>query len=151
MKIANKERKIILQIYKEAKRLGACSLFSGKEQTIDEIVKLFLSVQGLNFCFEKKFPNPEIFRLFKPYGVEKYGIYIDAGEITLNNPKRAVLVGDTTATLNYDMLQGHHIEVFQGAKVTINASKWSVVFLRCVDKTKVTKNIKDSAKVYDDR
>lgn len=118
--------KIIQKIYKQAQLLGACPLFTGKEKSLEDIVKLFTSTQGIEFCVNNQFPNMATFRLFKSYNVEKFGIYIDAGNITLNNPKRAILIGRTSATINNDTLEAHDIILLHGAKAIINASGWAV-------------------------
>ena len=69
-------KEVIRQIYTQAKLLGACPLFKGTEQTVEDIVRLFESSQGIEFCMKNHFPNMATFRLFKPHGVEKYGIYM---------------------------------------------------------------------------
>ena len=70
------------------------------------------------------------FRLFKPFNPEKYGVYIDAGIITLRNPEKAVLIGRTNATINCDTLERHEIFLLHGAKAFINASGWAVVSVK---------------------
>lgn len=117
---------LIQQIYKQARLLGVCTLFTGKEQTLEDIVHLFTTPQGIEFCKEHDFPNIEIFRLFKSYNVERFGIYIDAGSITLNNPSRAILIGSTSAVIDCDILVTHEVVLLQGAKAIINASEWAV-------------------------
>lgn len=117
---------IIHQIYEQARLLGACSLFTGKERTLEDIVSLFTTTQGMEFCVNNHFPNMATFRLFKPYKVERFGIYIDAGTITLHNPERAILIGNTVATINNDTLDAHEIILLHGAKAIVNASGWAV-------------------------
>lgn len=117
---------LIQQIYKQARLLGVCTLFTGKEQTLEDIVHLFTTPQGIEFCTEHDFPNIEIFRLFKSYNVERFGIYIDAGSITLNNPSRAILIGSTSAVIDCDTLVTHEVVLLQGAEAIINASGWAV-------------------------
>lgn len=119
--------KIIKQIYQQAKQLGACSLFTGRERTVEDIVALFTSPKGLEFCIEHHFPNMATLRLFKPYGVERFGIYIDAGAITLTNPSRVILIGRTSATVECDTLDEHKVVLLHGASAVINASRWAVV------------------------
>lgn len=136
---------IIKNIYEQAKALGACDLFTGQEKTVDDIVKLFLSTKGMEFCQRNHFPNLATFRLFKGYGVQKYGIYIDAGSITLRNPKRAILVGRTVANIRCDTLERHEVYLFQAACATINASGWSVVSVQGVRGTQVIKNVAEHA------
>lgn len=118
---------LIRQIYAQARLLGACQRFRGTEKTLDDIVRLFCSPQGMEFCIKNHFPNIATFRLFKPFNPEKYGIYIDAGIITLKNPKKAVLIGRTSATINCDTLERHEIFLLHNAKAVINASRWTVV------------------------
>lgn len=117
---------IIKQIYEQAKLFGVCSLFTGKESTLEDIVRLFVTPQGIEFCIKNHFPNMATFRFFKPHKVERFGIYIDAGTITLYNPKRAILIGRTSATVNCDTLEAHEIILLHGAKAIVNASGWAV-------------------------
>lgn len=42
-------KEVIRQIYAQAKLLGACPLFKGTEQTVEDIVRLFESPQGIEF------------------------------------------------------------------------------------------------------
>ena len=83
--------------------------------------------------------------MFKPYGVEKYGIYIDAGSITLKNPKRAIIIGHTSAVVNCDSLERHEIFVFQGASASVNARGWAVVSVQGVQGARVIKNVSENA------
>lgn len=117
---------IIQQIYKQARLLGVCKLFTGNERTLEDIVRLFITPQGIEFCSEHDFPNMETFRKFIPYNVERFGIYIDAGTITLHNPKRAILIGHTSATINNDTIETHEVTLLHGAKAVVNASGWAV-------------------------
>ena len=136
---------LIKKIYEQATQLGACPLFTGKEKTLEEIVTLFLTPQGMEFCTEHHFPNIATLRLFKQYGVEKYGIYIDGGVITLKNPTRAILIGKTSATVNVDTLERHEVTFMHGAKGTVNASKWAVVRVKTGNGCNVIKNVFNNA------
>lgn len=121
--------KLIRQIYEQARVIGCCKMFTGSEKTLEDIIGLFTSPQGLEFCIKNKFPNIATYRAFKPWHEEarQYGIYVDAGAITLNNPRRAVLIGRTSATVTFDTLERHDVVVLQGAKCTVGAWKWAVV------------------------
>lgn len=136
---------IIRQIYMQAKLLDVCDKFTGLETTLDDIVDLFLSPQGIEFCIKNHFPNMSTFRLFKQYDIEKYGIYIDAGTITLKNPNRAVLIGRTIATVLYDKLELHQIVLLHGAKAIVNATKWAVVNTNVESGCIIIKNTADHA------
>lgn len=136
---------IIRQIYAQAKILGVCQRFTGLERTLDEIIDLFTSPQGIEFCINNHFPNMATFRFFKRYDVEKYGIYINAGVITLKNPVMAILIGHTSATIYCDTLELHDITLMHGAKAVVNASKWSVVHTTVEKGCNIIRNAGDYA------
>lgn len=138
---------LIKNVYTQAKLSGACALFTGKEKTLEDLIALFTSPKGMEFCLKNKFPNLNTFRQFKEYGLEKYGIYVDAGVIALNNPQRAILVGRTSATVLCNKLERYEIYVFQGASAAVNASGWAVVRIQGVQGCKVIKNVSGNAVV----
>lgn len=109
-----------------AEKYRKCEMFKGTED-LQSLIQLFTSPQGMEFCINNRFPNMATFRLFKPFNPETYGIYIDAGIITLHNPEKAVLIGRTSATINCDTLERHEVFLLHGAKAFINASGWAVV------------------------
>lgn len=135
---------IIKQIYAQAKLLGCCPIFKGTED-LQGIIRLFASPQGLEFCIKHHFPNIATLRLFKKLKVEKYGIYIDAGVITLSDPKRAILIGRTSATVNCSTLDSHDIILLHGARASINASGWAVVFVKAEKGCACLKNTSENA------
>ncbi|UWG05632.1 MAG: hypothetical protein [Bacteriophage sp.] len=112
-----------------AEKYRMCDMFKGTED-LQSLIRLFTSPQGMEFCIKHRFPNIATFRLFKPFNPEKYGVYIDAGIITLRNPGKAVLIGRTSATINCDTLERHEIFLLHGAKAFINASGWAVVSVK---------------------
>lgn len=136
---------VIRQIYAQAKLLGACQLFKGSEKTVADIVRLFQTPQGIEFCMKNHFPNMATFRLFKPHNVEKYGIYIDAGAITLKNPARAILIGRTAATVFCDTTERHDIILLHGSKAIVQASKWAVVRVLSEQGCNVIRHTSDNA------
>ena len=127
-----------------AEKYRVCDMFKGTED-LQGIIRLFTSVQGLEFCMRYHFPNIATLRLFKSYNVEKYGIYIDAGAITLHNPKRVLLIGRTSATINCDTLEMHEVALLLGAKAIVNASKWAVVAVKSEQGCTFIKNISENA------
>lgn len=135
---------IINQIYAQAQMLGCCDKFKGTED-LQGIINLFTSVQGIEFCMKHHFPNIATLRLFKPHHVEKYGIYIDAGAITLTNPKQVILIGRTTATINCSTLERHEIVLLHGARACVNASKWAVAFIKAEQGCSYIKNTSENA------
>lgn len=109
-----------------ARLLEECKMFSGSESA-EELMRLFISPQGLEFCLAAGFPSLATIRLFKPLNPERLGIYIDAGQITLDDPGRAVLIGRTNATVRCSTLARHEVTAMHGATAAVIASGWAVV------------------------
>ena len=82
-------RELIEKIYRRAQAIGACSLFTGKE-TLEELVSLMFRPQGIEFMLQHKFPDLDTLREFKPYHPERFGVYIDCGEIDLTETKAII-------------------------------------------------------------
>lgn len=135
---------IITKIYEQAKQLGACDLFKGDED-LEGIITLLKSPQGIEFCSKHHFPNVATFRLFKPFKPERYGVYIDAGVVTLKNAEHVVLIGRTVGVLQYDQSGRHVVTVLQGATANVLASNWSVVRVDGVPEAKVIKSTSGNA------
>lgn len=127
-----------------AEKLAACNIFKGTED-IAGIARLFTSPQGVEFCLAANFPNLATLRLFKRFNPERYGIYIDAGSITLNNPKTAVLIGRTTATVKCDTCENHTVITMHGATATVLASGWAVVRTEAGASTSIIRRATDNA------
>ncbi len=127
-----------------ADKLAACTLFKGDE-SVYELAKLLTSPQGLEFCLATNFPNIATLRLFKPFHPEKYGIYIDAGEITLTNPTSVLIAGRTFATIHCDTTAMHSITAMHGAAATVLASAWAVVSTNVGAASNITKRVSDNA------
>lgn len=111
-----------------AAKLNACQMFKGDE-SIEGLVELMFSYEGIEFMTHLSggFPDLAVFRKFKRFSPEKLGVYIDAGQITLKNPEKAFLVGNTVAVLQYDELKAKRLVMMHGAKATVEASGWAVV------------------------
>ena len=111
-----------------AAKLNACQMFRGDE-SIEDLVALMFTQQGIEFMTRLGggFPDLAVFRKFKRYSPAKLGVYIDAGQITLENPEKAFLVGNTVAVLQYDELKAKRLVMMHGAKATVEASGWAVV------------------------
>lgn len=127
----------VSDVMRSALELGACNQ-SGKATDWKSLCWLFFTPQGREFCENNNFPSIEIFRNMKP-NVEKYGVYVDAGEIQLKNNVNIGIIGDTDAMLEYDdNTVVHKIILMHGAKVTIKASNYAVINLTNVNNCQVT-------------
>lgn len=117
------------QIYNQAQKKGACPLLKGTENT-DELISLFFTPQGIEFCTKHNFPTMEILSRFKGAYAADRGIYVDT-PVRLKNPARIALFGKKTiASIKYDdNTKRHEVIVMYGAKVKIEASGYAVVFV----------------------
>lgn len=129
-----------------ARKLEACKMFTG-EESMEEMINLMFSPQGAEFLTENNFPDIATFRRFKKYHPEQFGVYIDAGEISLSEARRVFLVGNTTARLKYAQTQGNRLILMCGATARIEASGYCVLKIEKDDKSNVEVNISGYAKV----
>lgn len=109
-----------------AQKLNDCRMFRGDE-TLEELCDLLFTAQGTEFISHFGFPTASVFRQFKKYDTQQFGVYIDAGEITLNDAQRVLLVGKTVAHLNYCQTQANQVCVLHGATALIDACGFAVV------------------------
>ncbi len=120
-----------------AAKLSACQMFKGDE-TFEEMVSLMFSPRGAEFLTTYGFPSIELFRQYKPFNPERLGVYIDCGDITLTEPRRVFLVGNTTATLNYKETASNRVVVMHGASATVLADGFSVVHIEADKSSQVS-------------
>lgn len=118
--------KLISQIHEDAQQLGACDKFKGNE-TIEELVELLYSPQGREFCIDNEFPTLDVLRKFKKLGVERYGIYIDAGAIRVSGRTHIFLIGDTTASIKCTDTKRYQVYLMHGAFARIEAYDYAAV------------------------
>lgn len=118
---------IVKQIYLEAKPFKPCRLFDGTE-TLEELMNLFLTPQGIEFCISNNFPSRDILSRLKEHNLTRMGIHIDGGRKTLKNQKIVVLAGDCDYMLEYNTLShACKVVLLHGARAKIRASEFSVV------------------------
>lgn len=116
----------VSDVMQDAIRLGACSQ-SGKATDWKSLCWLFFTPQGREFCENNNFPSLEIFRQMKPY-VEAYGVFVDAGMISLKNNANVGIIGKTEAMIEYDdNTKLHRIILMHGARAVIKVSNYAVV------------------------
>lgn len=132
--------------YDMARKLGTCQMFTG-EESMEEMINLMFSPQGAEFLTANNFPDIATFRRFKKYHPEQFGVYIDAGEISLSEARKVFLVGNTTARLKYAQTQGNRLILMCGATALIEASGYCVLKIEKDDKSNVEVNVSGHAKV----
>lgn len=119
----------IRELYAQAQSFGVCDKFTGAETTA-QLLDLFMSPQGIEFCAKNHWPTLAQIREFKGPQAEQVGLYIDAGDIVLHNSESVVLIGNTHATFTFcdHAEMRHKIVVMHGAEAYVNACGWAVVF-----------------------
>lgn len=129
-----------------AKQIRVCTMFSGTE-TLEELCDLLFKPQAQEFMSRFEFPSLSVFRQFKKYDTQQYGVYIDAGDIVLEDVSRVLLVGRTRATLKYFKAQQNDIICLRGATALVEASGYSVVHVELDKQSKAREIVKDHAYV----
>ncbi len=132
--------------YGTARKLNLCAMFKGNE-TLEELIALMFSPQGAEFLTTYDFPDIATFRKFKKYHPERLGVYIDCGNIAISEPKKAFMVGNTTAQIKCDKTQSNRIIAMCGASVSVEASGYAVVKIEKDSSSKVTYSSKDHSKI----
>lgn len=129
-----------------AQKLNACSMFTGNEN-LEELVKLMFTPRGIEFMTKYNFPDIETFRKYKGMHPERYGVYIDCGEISLSEARKVFLVGNTVARLKYRDIASNRLYLMCGAVAHIDAGGYAVVRVEKDDVSKIEFMEKDHASV----
>lgn len=127
-----------------AQKLADCTMFKGTEN-LEQLIRLMFTPQGIEFLTKYNFPDLATFRKFKKYHPERYGVYIDCGEISLSEARKVFLVGNSSATLNYRETAGNRVYLMHGAQASIIASGYAVIKIEHDAKSSVSYIIKDKA------
>lgn len=109
-----------------AQKLRVCTMFHGDE-TLEELIDKMFSPRGREFIARFDFPTLSVFRQFTKYDTQSLGVFIDAGDITLTDVQRVMLVGKTRAKLIYTQTKLNNVVVLRGAEAHIEANGYSVV------------------------
>lgn len=133
-------------LFNMAEKYRICSMFKGTE-TVEEVLALFMTPQGIEFCTKHSFPAIEMCRKFKGETAERFGIFVESDAHVENLPI-VVLVGNCHAELEYnDPNKRHQVVLMHGASARIKASNWAVVFVNNASEGSVEIEATDNAKV----
>lgn len=127
-----------------AQKLADCTMFKGTED-LEQLIRLMFTPQGIEFLTQYNFPDLATFRKFKKYHPERFGVYIDCGEISLSEARRVFLVGNSSATLNYRETAGNRVYLMHGARASIIASGYAVIKIEHDAKSSVSYITNDKA------
>ena len=132
-------------LFNMAEKYRLCWMFKGDE-TLEQIVALYKSIRGLEFCLRYHFPSIETLRLFKNEQTERFGVYIDAGDVFINNPEQKILlIGNTIGNIFCSETRRYEIALLHGASAVVNANGWAVVAPEVETGCSITKNSQDNA------
>lgn len=113
------------EIKREALRCGACGLIN-KADDIAGLVSLMGTPQGREFCKKHAFPTLAILRQHKAE-LKHLNVYVDAGNVEIENVDNAIIVGETSAVLRYDLVdKPYHAIVMHGGQARVSATRYSV-------------------------
>lgn len=118
----------VSKIHEEARKLGSCDFLTGVEDFV-ELSEMLFTPQGTEFCKKFKFPSMELLKEYKGSQAESKGIYINTPLVGKNISKVALFGLEAIAELEFNRTEGFRIIVMHGAKVTIKASGYAVVFV----------------------
>lgn len=117
---------MIHDVINKAQKKGACKKID-KPKNMEELVKLFFSPQGIEFCEDNNFPDLNTFRGVKNEVLE-FGIFVDEKQIKRSNDKTVALIGNTQGELKFD--KNNYVNtviLMHGASAKITASKYTVL------------------------
>ena len=137
----------VKNIVQAASEIGTCDKFRDSA-TLQHLIEQFFEPQSIEFCKKHNFPNMEMFEQVKGIEAIGNGMYVNT-PVKMRNAEKIALIGiETIAELEYDdnAEVAHHVIVMHGAKVTIKASNYAVVFVNNLG-GQVIKEIRDYAKV----
>ena len=133
-------------LFNMAEKYRVCSMFKGTE-TLEQVLKLFSSPQGIEFCTKRSFPTIEMCRKFKGPTAENLGIYVEE-DVKIQNRPLVILVGNCRAELEYSIPgERYQVVLMHGATAHIKASNWAVVFVNKDGGGEATIEISEHAKV----
>ncbi len=122
-----------------------CDGIQGSE-TVKELID-FLFSDGFGYCIERHFPSIGLWREFnEKFDLRQYGVYVDAGAISLHNGKKIALVGDTQANVRCDEIEVYRIIALHGATADVTAEGSAMVCIRHGEDCSVSKTKKDRGK-----
>lgn len=116
---------IAKEIHKQAKGYKACEFLNGNE-TFDELVAMLFTPKGWEFCEANNFPSLDLFRKVK---LDDYSVFVDKGDIVIEQSEKVALVGATIATIEFNGIGEYHVYLMHGASAKITANNYAVVIV----------------------
>ena len=137
-------KQLIENIIQQARAAGACDKLKGNED-LRALADLLMSPAGAEFCIQNRFPAGQTWRQVKAMGVEQYNVFVDYGELDLNNMENVAIVGRTTANFTVSGKGRRNIYAFRGASLVVRAYDWTVVRVIADPSCHIIKQTHDNA------
>ena len=129
-----------------AAALRGCRMFKGDEN-LKELADLMFDPRAVEFMCRWGFPSISDFEDLGLYHPERFGIYINKGEVSLCGERRVLLVGNTHGFLQYGGTSHGMVCLLHGAEAVVNAGGYSVVRVEKDAKSKASYNVSGKARV----
>ena len=108
-----------------ALKIGACDLIV-RANSIAELGSLMGTPQGREFCKNHGFPTLDMLRQHRDE-LASMNIYVDAGNIDIEDVDNLVVAGNTNATVRTRRTyKPYHVMVMHGARANVTAYGYSV-------------------------
>lgn len=118
------------KIKRTAASIGACKRIKDPASW-EELIQLFFSAQGREFCKLHDFPGVVLWdEIKRDCNLEKYGIFVDAGEVARTGIVDIALIGNTRGVLSFETPSSiHRIILMHGASADITVRNHAVVLI----------------------
>lgn len=132
----------------EAKRCGICREWYGKILNASGIKDLLqLYVDGIDFCLSNEFPGNGMLKEFGADLCPEYGIFVDRQNVELQNPRKLVALGTTSAAATFREYAVGEVFAKHSAEVNVSAQNNSFVVIDMFDESRLTVKAFGNAKV----
>lgn len=139
--------KIVNEIAREARKLGACSKgYSELLSASDKRDLCLLYIKHLDFCTENDFPQKEFIKKVFGECMNQYGIFVD-DEIIIDNKRMIIALGNTKGKINIDNYGVSEVHARHKSELDILANGNAFVMVDVYDDAVVNVCACDRAKV----
>lgn len=140
---------IVKTLQKDGMNCGICSqgyAQLGLAQTKKELIRQY--IRGIDFCFDNNFPKKEFIKQYFYPECECQGLYVEAGNVDIENALHTILIGKTYANITYNNYSVGRVYLKEEAQATISATdNAKVLSVDCFDSSQVKISCTGNAKV----
>ena len=132
----------------DAVSLGLCAQWTAEwkdNSSKDEMVDKF--VRGIDFCIGRNWPSVKEMKKYFGDVIHKHGVYVDEN-VSLKNPKIAILNGECVANIGYDWIESGVIYVRHSSSLYLDVHGLSRVTVNLLDDSELHVRCDDGAKCF---